>query len=1676
MAYSLDRGRRSPYREGRSTLHRGRPPMPGPGQPGFNVVGHGRQPMMPGGNPYLQQPRPGMVTNSNTMMTSQNMMPMTQTGNFNPQMMPTQVPPQGYYMPPNQPMAMYQQSPYPQPVPYGQQNMAMQMNPMPMQMQPQNMTEEQKKEFEKMKKERYFQEQKQKLKAFSHSDGSNSWMPTPSRDVSSLQNMVDMLGTGGHKSKKHTAVVGDAMNGTKMAQSKQVNPITPSVPVTLNTDQPIKPTVSAMPAADDDGFGDFMSGPTPTAVTKTDPASVVSMTTPVTPPQSSQPTVPVVKEEKKDLESLMLQFTDLSAAQKPKKSFQTKTTLKDVQSQSKALTTSFEESAKAYKWNNTEELSTMFTMATPVAADTPQHINSGVPQSEGPSVQPATSASQQTHMTAQTSTASLPTSEGPNLQPGTATTGQNQAIPPTSQMLPSANKSPPAGTAPPWCKNEATLPLIYRHVLEATLKHGVIDTEKLHSILVLSGLDRQVLGHIWNLCNKTTPGLLTKEELFMALALIAIAQSGQLQKVKVETLFDINNAPTPVLTPPGGSTPSTPGSIQSSGTVTPATSVTSTPVEASSTADDDFAPFQEAQATIKGSGDSHTTTQPGLTRSMAQPSLPSSSKSSTSTSGFILLPPPPPPPPSYSQSSVVQSAADDDMEEINTPSPTHSLDSVGSSSAVDILDKFSAFHTGSDDTMSNCSIPSGSMYPPMSSEDEYADFKSVDSSCSSSMSSSRASSQTSSSQNTDPEFPGFPRVGHHHDDTYPDIPTSGSSSPSSIRYPERLTSKAVKSSTEPSSFDLWKSKSQSTVKETSRIKPLRAKSGNLNPSKFGPVRDSEDDDFAEFQQAASSSSSSGFSGFQQVGKIAGPPSSRSTVLLKSSNTTASIGNKSEQATLPKMSTTVDEFADFQQAPAPKEKSDDLFKFDDDNDDDKYAALRGLSFDIASPQEKETGDTADEFADFKDAEEADEFADFQKAGNAEFSGFQQDTSKSANEFADFEAFQQPSAIDKNTKSSLDDEFSDFQQSGPSFSSEDNTASDADFKGGMTGGFFQPPSAVDTIAETGTSVFSETGTSVFSETRTSVFPQTGTSVFPQTGTSQPVILPTTKETKPAEKSRKAKNQKLSSYDDDDDLFGRKPPELTDVGHDDDEFGDFGKAPPVWDDDEDELFSSVVQKPTKTKKPHKKMTIFGGQEFVGKVETKQDQQSDSSKQTFGNVSSDVFGDFQEETVSGVTTDDQFGDFKTSENTESTLKESKEQNVKETDSNSVETKQFSDSLTDDKYSVFRELSQSTQNSDQISEKSIDTKEKQSLNMNSALSENTTLQNKDTSLTWNKYQMNDDDDDDLFGNLGPNPPGYSPPVYKFQESSSDNLTASKTPDSLSINSKESDTSSLDNMNMKKGLPKLDSVASLDLRSYNTTPSMEDADSLGEFNTETSVTTSTGDDHPPTFTIGSQPAKPLDSRSGAMIISTGPPPMAALNSGSSLPWLGDRYGSVVGDIEDNERHTYEWHRCLQSCYHTIQTANEVFNGISSSSVCVEVIKSEEGSNYLQAVVEIYRVACRIGTAMKSSGFENDDLHKLIKDIDLLWNNVAAFLAGSSLMPDDSLFVFSSAVLKADPSNSARACGVCLLSVDSRSKAFDRLEDNHKLTYGGHQYHSTCANLWVNLVDSILPALPLPSLL
>ncbi|XP_021032830.1 synergin gamma isoform X6 [Mus caroli] len=214
-----------------------------------------------------------------------------------------------------------------------------------------------------------------------------------------------------------------------------------------------------------------------------------------------------------------------------------------------------------------------------------------------------------------------------------------------------------------------------------------------------------------------------------------------------------------------------------------------------------------------------------------------------------------------------------------------------------------------------------------------------------------------------------------------------------------------------------------------------------------------------------------------------------------------------------------------------------------------------------------------------------------------------------------------------------------------------------------------------------------------------------------------------------------------------------------------------------------------------------------------------------------------------------------------------------------------------------------------------------------------------------------------------------------------------------------------------------------------------------------------------------------------------------LSERASLPVIRDKYKDLTGEVEENERYAYEWQRCLGSALDVIKKANDTLNGISSSAVCTEVIQSAQGMEYLLGVVEVYRVTKRVELGIKATAVCSEKLQQLLKDIDKVWNNLIGFMSLATLTPDENSLDFSSCMLRPGIKNAQElACGVCLLNVDSRSrkeetpaeeqpkKAFNSETDSFKLAYGGHQYHASCANFWINCVEPKPPGLLLPDLL
>lgn len=147
---------------------------------------------------------------------------------------------------------------------------------------------------------------------------------------------------------------------------------------------------------------------------------------------------------------------------------------------------------------------------------------------------------------------------------------------------------------------------LYEKVWEVVrLSDKYVNTARISQLLLTSGLHPDILGFIWNLANKVTPGQLTKQELYIVLALVGLAQSGSTFN-NVNVLNLLPSPPIPRLQLPiqSISPPNAPTSSYSSPYSSPisesqmAPSVPATAMlkQESLIPDDDFQDFQAASS------------------------------------------------------------------------------------------------------------------------------------------------------------------------------------------------------------------------------------------------------------------------------------------------------------------------------------------------------------------------------------------------------------------------------------------------------------------------------------------------------------------------------------------------------------------------------------------------------------------------------------------------------------------------------------------------------------------------------------------------------------------------------------------------------------------------------------------------------------------------------------------------------------------------------------------------------------------------------------------------------------------------------------------------------------------------------------------------------------------------
>uniref|UniRef100_A0A0K2UMK9 Synergin gammalike [Oreochromis niloticus] n=1 Tax=Lepeophtheirus salmonis TaxID=72036 RepID=A0A0K2UMK9_LEPSM len=193
------------------------------------------------------------------------------------------------------------------------------------------------------------------------------------------------------------------------------------------------------------------------------------------------------------------------------------------------------------------------------------------------------------------------------------------------------------------------------------------------------------------------------------------------------------------------------------------------------------------------------------------------------------------------------------------------------------------------------------------------------------------------------------------------------------------------------------------------------------------------------------------------------------------------------------------------------------------------------------------------------------------------------------------------------------------------------------------------------------------------------------------------------------------------------------------------------------------------------------------------------------------------------------------------------------------------------------------------------------------------------------------------------------------------------------------------------------------------------------------------------------------------------------------PSSEDRYQAfreVIPSLKE-ENPLAKWLKLLCTCNKVLTTAGNTFNSIDDDGILNEVISSKKTSDYIVNLVEVYRVSNRIQKSFRHVE-EIDasvEMYGKIKEefdgIDKAW---CSLLMKVKTKETEDYFYSSLeqgriSCRRKDYSH----CGICCSYVTDYSGETAKW-NNAFCKYGSRQYHSSCANLWINCVEITLPDL------
>ncbi|XP_075254126.1 uncharacterized protein LOC142345726 isoform X3 [Convolutriloba macropyga] len=215
------------------------------------------------------------------------------------------------------------------------------------------------------------------------------------------------------------------------------------------------------------------------------------------------------------------------------------------------------------------------------------------------------------------------------------------------------------------------------------------------------------------------------------------------------------------------------------------------------------------------------------------------------------------------------------------------------------------------------------------------------------------------------------------------------------------------------------------------------------------------------------------------------------------------------------------------------------------------------------------------------------------------------------------------------------------------------------------------------------------------------------------------------------------------------------------------------------------------------------------------------------------------------------------------------------------------------------------------------------------------------------------------------------------------------------------------------------------------------------------------------------------SEGAAELINSG-----ATKKSSAKGLATERYMGLEKEFafSDGTRQRKVWLKLVTECEEIMRCGLEAVQQEDNELVKSEVMSSKQWSSFCTGLCLVYGVVVRIKRSFTVAKLYDDALTQIFDRIAQAWSELKQFFPEEVLTSSVYLSSTNEECTPATATFGAEACGVCLLraieddksSKEESSRNVDR--SLYCLSFGGRKYHAPCANLWVNKVDLVLPAL------